>query len=170
MKRALCSAVLVLVACGSKPPPPPPAPEVPSAPDASDVSASDAATATATPSPTPTATPTSTPTPTPTSTPSPTDDSNDAAGVAYLESVQLLYKQQRDPLTTACWLHAKSTERAYAGKAVIRVGPGGKVVSTKTDGTDDATSTCIDKQIKKWKLPPPNGTATVTLPIRLHRD
>jgi hypothetical protein len=123
------------------------------------------ATATATPSPTPS--PTSSPTPTPT----PSDDSgNDASGVAYLESIQVLYKQQRDPLTTACWLHSKSTERAYAGKALLRVGPGGKLLSTKTDGTDDVASACIDKQIKKWKLPPPHGTATVTLPIRLHRD
>jgi hypothetical protein len=103
--------------------------------------------------------------------PTPDDSSSgDAAGVAYMESVTLLYKQQRDALTKACWLHAKSSEHAYAGKSVIRVGPGGKVISVKTDGTDDPASACIDKQMKKWKFPPPTGTAMVTLPVRLHRD
>jgi len=28
----------------------------------------------------------------------------------------------------------------------------------------------VDKQIKKWKFPPPNGTASVVLPIHMHRD
>jgi hypothetical protein len=106
------------------------------------------------------------------SAPTSSDDSSsgDAAGVAYMESVTILYKQQRDALTKACWLHAKSSEHAYAGKSVIRVGPGGKVISVKTDGTDEPTSACIDKQVKKWKFPPPTGTAMVTLPVRLHRD
>ena len=154
--------MLVLAACGSKPPPAAPAPEAPELPDASAAADSHAASATAGATATATATANNA---------TPTDDSgNDASGVAYLESIQLLYKQQRDPLTAACWLHSKSAERAYAGKALLRVGPGGKLLSTKTDGTDDTASACIDKQIKKWKLPPPNGTATVTLPIRLHRD
>jgi len=156
MKRVACA--LVLAACGgsapSATPPASPAPTVTSTADAD----ADASTATSTA--------TSTPTPTPDA----PDDSGDPAGVAYLESVQVLLKAHRDDLTKACWLKSKSTERAYAGKSVIRVGPGGKVISIQTDGTDDTASACITKQLKKWKLPPPNGTATVTLPIRLHRD
>ncbi len=81
-----------------------------------------------------------------------------------------MFKGKRDDLTKACWLKSKSSEHAYAGKAVIRVGAHGKVVSTKTQGTDDEASACIDKVIKKWTFPPPSGTATVTMPIRLKRD
>jgi hypothetical protein len=171
MKRLAVALAIVLVACGAKPAPPADSPPSPSAP--ADVAAAlDAAPATTAdvpdtgaPAPAPVAPPADTASAAP-------DDSSsgDAAGVAYMESVTLLYKQQRDALTKACWLHAKSSEHAYAGKAVIRVGPGGKVISVKTDGTDDAASACIDKQMKKWKFPPPTGTAMVTLPVRLHRD
>jgi hypothetical protein len=173
MKRLAIALGTLLVACGAKPAPPadsppspPPAtPDVAAAPDASapTPTATDAPDA-ATPTPAPAAS-TDSATPTPDDSPS-----GDAAGVAYMESVTLLYKQHRDALTKACWLHAKSSEHAYAGKSVIRVGPGGKVISVKTDGTDDPTSACIDKQMKKWKFPPPTGTAMVTLPVRLHRD
>jgi uncharacterized membrane protein len=81
-----------------------------------------------------------------------------------------VYKTHKDALTTACWAHSKSTEKAYLGKATIRLSPTGKVVSTTTEGTDDTASACVDKQIKKWKFPPPNGTATIVLPIHMHRD
>jgi hypothetical protein len=170
MKRLAIALALVLVACGAKPAPPADSPPPPAA-TADVAAASDAGPATGTDVPDAAA---ATPAPVASadSAPASPDDSSsgDAAGVAYMESVTLLYKQQRDALTKACWLHAKSSEHAYAGKAIIRVGPGGKVISVKTDGTDDGASACIDKQMKKWKFPPPTGTATVTLPVRLHRD
>jgi hypothetical protein len=81
-----------------------------------------------------------------------------------------VYKQHKDALRAACWDHSKSSEKAYLGKATIRLSPAGKVLSSKTDGTDETASACVDKQIKKWKFPPPNGTATVTLPVHMHRD
>jgi membrane protein involved in colicin uptake len=81
-----------------------------------------------------------------------------------------VYKEHKDALRAACWDHSKSTEKAYLGKASIRLGPTGKLVSVKTEGTDDIASACVDKQIKKWKFPPPNGTATIVLPIHMHRD
>jgi len=84
--------------------------------------------------------------------------------------VNTVYKDHKDALRASCWDHSKSTEKAYLGKATIRLSPTGKVISSKTEGTDDDASVCVDKQIKKWKFPPPSGTATITLPIHLHRD
>src|ERR1700721_686338 len=81
-----------------------------------------------------------------------------------------VYKEHKDALRAACWDHSKSTEKAYIGKATIRLGPTGRLISSKTDGTGDVASACVDKQIKKWKFPPPNGTATIVLPIHMHRD
>ena len=99
------------------------------------------------------------------------DDAPDSTmSDVYTESVNAFFKSKKETLTKACWIKSKSSEKAYAGKAVIRVGDHGKVASTKTEGTDEKASACIDKQIKTWKFPPPNGTATVTMPIRLKRD
>jgi hypothetical protein len=81
-----------------------------------------------------------------------------------------VYKEHKDALLAACWTHSKSTEKAYLGKTSIRLAPTGKVLSSKTDGTDAVASACVDKQIKKWKFPPPSGTATIVLPIHMHRD
>ena len=81
-----------------------------------------------------------------------------------------VYKEHKDALRVACWDHSKSAEKAYLGKATIRLSPAGKVLSSTTDGTDAVASACVDKQIKKWKFPPPNGTATITLPIHMRRD
>jgi hypothetical protein len=175
MRRGAAIALGALVACGgSKPAAAPPSEPIAAAPTPTDATTDASATPTPTPTPPETATPTADadagpPAPSPPA----ADDSGlsgDAAGVAYMEGVQALFKSKRDALVAACWAKSKSTEFAYAGKAVIRVGPDGKVVATKTEGTDDAASACIDKQIKKWKFPPPNGTASVNLPIRLRRD
>ncbi|HEY2511558.1 MAG TPA: hypothetical protein VGI39_11905 [Polyangiaceae bacterium] len=87
-----------------------------------------------------------------------------------MESVQILFKSQREALTKTCWASSKSTEHAYAGKATIRVSPAGKALSVKMEGTDDPANACLEKQLKKWKYPPSNGTAMVSLPIRLHRE
>ena len=81
-----------------------------------------------------------------------------------------VYKDHKDALRAACWDHSKSTEKAYLGKAAIRLAPTGKVLSSKTEGTDELASACVDKQIKKWKFPPPNGTADIVLPVHMHRD
>ncbi|MGO9714950.1 MAG: hypothetical protein ACLQBL_39250 [Polyangiaceae bacterium] len=165
MKRLACA--LVLVACGGSTPPPSAPAESQSSPDATapppDVvdAAPPTSTPTSTSTPTPTSTPTSTPTPTATSDAGPSFDMSVVFGV---------YKEHKDALRAACWDHSKSTEKAYLGKASIRLGPTGKLVSVKTEGTDDIASACVDKQIKKWKFPPPNGTATIVLPIHMHRD
>ncbi len=176
MKRSALALGTLLVACGAEPAPhadspPSPAPLSPAV-DLAVASEAGAPAATATATDVPDAAIAPTPAASADSASPTSDDSSagDAAGVAYMESVTLLYKQQRDVLTKACWVHAKSSEHAYAGKSVIRVGPGGKVISVKTAGTDDPTSACIDKQMKKWKFPPPTGTAIVTLPVRLHRE
>jgi uncharacterized membrane protein len=79
-------------------------------------------------------------------------------------------KQHQEALVAACWRHSKSTDKAYRGKTHLRLGPTGKVLSSSTEGTDDAASACIDKQLKKWKFPPPNGTATIELPIHMLRE
>jgi hypothetical protein len=93
------------------------------------------------------------------------------AGSSYDMSVVFsVFKAHKDDLRAACWEHAKSTEKAYLGKAHIRVAPTGKVLSSKTEGTDEAASACVDKQIKKWKFPPPNGNADIVLPVHMHRD
>ena len=84
--------------------------------------------------------------------------------------VDAVYKEHKDALRAACWDHSKSTEKAYLGKATIRLSPTGKVLSSQTEGTDLPASACVDKQIKKWKFPPPNGTATIKLPVRMRRD
>ena len=165
MKRLACA--LLLAACGGSTPAPSAPPETPSTPDAAAPAAApdlDAA-----PSPPPsTPTPTS---PSPSPPPStPTSDTPDAGPSFDMNLVFGVYKQHKDALRAACWDHSKSTEKAYIGKATIRLGPSGKLVSTKTEGTDDVASACVDKQIKKWKFPPPNGTATIVLPIHMHRD
>ena len=46
----------------------------------------------------------------------------------------------------------------------------GLVYGVEVDGTDKLASQCIEKQVKTWKFPPPNGTATIKVPIRLRRD
>ncbi len=168
MNRLAPAVVLVLAACGGATPAPvpAPAPAPPEAPAASDAGPAapapaapdlDAGTAPASPAPPPPAT---------------SSASTDAdAGPAFdMTLVFGVYKQHKDALRAACWDHSKSTEKAYLGKALIRLSPTGKVVSTTTEGTDEVASACVDKQIKKWKFPPPNGTATITLPIHMHRD
>ncbi len=163
---------MLLTACGGSTPP---AGSAPAAPPAASETATPTATATPTPTASETATPTATATATPTASaspePPPTVTTDADAGPAFDMSVVFgVYKEHKDALRAACWDHSKSTEKAYLGKAQIRLGPTGKVISTKTEGTDDTASACVDKQIKKWKFPPPNGTATITLPIHMHRD
>jgi hypothetical protein len=93
------------------------------------------------------------------------------AGPAFdMTLVFRVAKQHQEALVAACWRHSKSTERAYRGKTHLRLGPTGKVLSSSTEGTDDVASACIDKQLKKWKFPPPNGTATIELPIHMLRE
>jgi hypothetical protein len=104
----------------------------------------------------------------------------DAGAIAVVEDagpppfdmsvVEAVVKEHKDAVRIACWDKSKSTEKAYIGTITIRVGPTGKVVSAETQGTDGPASKCIDKQVMKWKFPPPNGTATVKAPIRLRRD
>jgi hypothetical protein len=164
MKRL--AFALLLAACGGSTPPPSAHPESASAPDAAAAPPSDldAATSTSTPTSTPT------PTPTPTSTTEAPSEPADAGPSFDMTLVFGVYKEHKDALRAACWDRSKSTEKAYIGKATIRLGPTGKLISSKTDGTDDVASACVDKQIKKWKFPPPNGTATIVLPIHMHRD
>ncbi len=87
-----------------------------------------------------------------------------------MQVVEGVLKEHKEALRLACWEHAKSAEKAYIGTMTIRLAPTGKVMSVVTDGTDPPTSKCIDKQVKTWKFPPPSGTASIKLPIRLRRD
>ena len=62
-------------------------------------------------------------------------------GSAHYTAIGLM----EDALRAACWDHSRSTEKAYIGKATIRLGPTGKLISTKTDGTDDVASACVSE-------------------------
>jgi len=84
--------------------------------------------------------------------------------------VEGVLKEHKEAVRLACWVPSKSTEKAYIGTIAIRLAPTGKVISADTDGTDATASKCIDKQVNTWKFPPPSGTASIKLPIRLHRD
>lgn len=93
------------------------------------------------------------------------------AGPAFdMQVVEGVLKEHKEALRQACWVRAKSTEKAYIGTMSIRLAPTGKVISVQTDGTDPPTSKCIDKEAKAWKFPPPSGTASIKLPIRMRRD
>ena len=93
------------------------------------------------------------------------------AGPAFdFALVEQIVKQHKDAVRVACWDRSKSAEKAYVGTMSIRVGPTGNVVTVVVDGPDKPASQCIEKQVKTWKFPPPSGTATIKVPIRLRRD
>jgi hypothetical protein len=99
--------------------------------------------------------------------PASTPDAGPAFDFALVEQI---VKQHKDAVRVACWDRSKSTEKAYVGTMSLRVGPTGKVVTVEIEGTDRPASQCIEKQVKGWTFPPPNGTATIKVPIRLRRD
>ena len=93
------------------------------------------------------------------------------AGPAFdFALVEQIVKQHKDAVRVACWDRSKATEKAYVGTMSLRVGPTGNVVTAEVEGTDQPASRCIEKQVKTWKFPPPSGTATIKVPIRLRRD
>jgi hypothetical protein len=99
--------------------------------------------------------------------PAPAPDAGPSFDFALVEQI---VKQHKDAVRVACWDKSKSTEKAYVGTMSIRVGPTGNVVTVDVDGTDKPASKCIEKQVKTWKFPPPSGTASIKVPIRLRRD
>jgi hypothetical protein len=99
--------------------------------------------------------------------PAPAPDAGPSFDFALVEQI---VKQHKDAVRVACWDKSRSTEKAYVGTMSLRVGPTGNVVTVDVDGTDKPASQCIEKQVKAWKFPPPSGTATIKVPIRLRRD